>query len=978
MTLPRSTLRLQLHRGFTFDDATAHVDYFAALGVSHLYLSPITTAVPGSMHGYDTVDYTAVNPELGGEAALRRLADALHTRQMGIVADIVPNHMGIWSVCNAWWQDVLEWGRHSAHARHFDIDWHSPDPALRGKVLAPCLGGQYGAELAAGRITLAFDAKRTRFAARYAEHVFPICPVDYAAILRAGATAAEADASLEPELAALAERFDNLTPQPEERERATSALEALREYVAAHGTQSIENALAAYAPHMGVTRERLHRLLERQFYRLAWWRAAADEINWRRFFDICSLAAIRTERAEVFEAAHALILRLYTEGVIDGVRIDHVDGLVDPREYCHRLRERLTERQTQRPPQFGDARAYLVVEKILAAGETLPADWDADGTTGYDFMNEVGALLHDPRGEPPLTAAWNDLAASDLSFVDAARAARRTILAEHLSAELDRASRALHRLAREHPATRDFTFSAIRRALTELAVHFPVYRIYPANGTRTPADEPYFQIALDGARASLPASYAGILDRIDLWLGGREARDEPTDSSSKATGTSTASMASTASPIGTPGRERRTACAYFAQLTAPLAAKAVEDTAFYRYGRLLSRNEVGADPGVFALTVEQFHASNLERAERFPHGLVTTATHDHKRGEDVRARLAVLSEIASEWCAVERAWSALNAPHRRTATGELAANEVASGAAASRDWAPGACAEAMLYQTLVGCWPFDLDPSDAPGVEAFAERVATWQLKALREAKLRTSWQAPDLAYEDASRAFLFDILGPQRRDGFLNELASFVARIGPAGAVNSLLQTVVRIASPGVPDLYQGTELWDFSLVDPDNRRLVDFEARRAALADTPPSEQLGNWRDARVKLGIVHRALALRSVSPALFLAGAYLPLRVEGSGAEHVIAFARRHGDAYAIVIGTRLAASLLTPARDLPLVEPSRWEETTIELPPALAGRALFDWLSPAAPKVGDDGRLLVRDALSALPVALLVEEGVPGR
>ncbi|NRO96165.1 malto-oligosyltrehalose synthase [Paraburkholderia sp. NMBU_R16] len=961
MTLPRSTLRLQLHREFTFDDAAANADYFAALGVSHLYLSPLTMAARGSMHGYDVVDYGIVNPELGGEAALKRLADVLRARQMGIVADIVPNHMGIWQAGNGWWLDVLQWGRHSTYARHFDIDWHSPDPALRGKVLAPCLGAQYGAELAAGRITLVFDAQHARFAARYAEHVFPICPVDYAAILRGGATA---ETELDPALATIAERFDNLTPQPEDRTRASSALDALRGYVATHGTQAIENALAAYGPHAGASRERLHRLLDRQFYRLAWWRTAADEINWRRFFDIGSLAAVRTERAEVFEAAHALILRLYTEGIIDGVRIDHIDGLVDPRDYCHRLRERFAQRQGQRPPQLGDARAYLIVEKILAAGETLPVDWDADGTTGYDFMDQIGALLHDPNGEAPLTAAWNDLAGSETSFVETARAARRKILAENLSAELDRASRALHRLAREHPTTRDFTFTAIRRALTELAVHFPVYRIYPNNGVRTEDDEPYFQAALDGARASLPASYSAVLDQIDRWLGRHDARDEQAEASNAGAGAA--------------GRERRTACAYFTQLSAPLAAKAVEDTAFYRYGRLLSRNEVGADPGVFALTVEQFHAANLERAQRFPHGLVTTATHDHKRGEDVRARLAVLSEIATEWCAVQRAWSALNAPHRRTATGELAADAAAPGAAASRDWAPGACAEAMLYQTLVGCWPLDLDPSDARGVEAFAERVATWQLKALREAKLRTSWQAPDLAYEAASRAFLFDILAPQRRDGFLNELAVFVARIAPAGAVNSLLQTIVRIASPGVPDLYQGTELWDFSLVDPDNRRPVDFEARRAALADTPPSERLGTWRDARVKLGIVHRALALRAVSPALFLAGAYLPLRVHGSGARNVVAFARRHGDAYAIVVGTRLAAALLSPQRDLPLVEPSRWEDTSIELPLALAGRALFDWLSPAAPKVGDDGRLFVREVLSALPVALLVEEGVPGR
>lgn len=961
MTVPRSTLRLQLHRGFTFDDAAAQVDYFATLGVSHLYLSPITAAVPGSLHGYDTIDYGTVNPELGGEPALRRLAETLSARQMGIVADIVPNHMGIAGGHNAWWLDLLEWGRHSAHARYFDIDWHSPDPALRGKVLAPCLGAQYGDELAAGRIVLTFDTRRARFSARYAEHLFPICPVDYPAILRA---AARAEAPSDAALGLLAERFDGLTTQPEDRARAQEALNALGEFVTAQGLAAFDMVLAAYSPHTAASRERLHRLLERQFYRLAWWRTAADEINWRRFFDIDTLAAVRAERIEVFEAAHTLILRLFAEGIIDGVRIDHVDGLLDPREYCQRLRERLTEREAERPQQFDGARAYLVVEKILGRDEALPSDWHVDGTTGYDFMNDVCALLHAPSGEAPLTAAWNEIAGSDAPFADEARAARRTILAENLPAELDRATRALHRMAREHPATRDFTFLAIRRAVTELAVHFPIYRLYPFNGQRTSADEPYFQAAFAGARAMLPAADHGVLEQIDRWLGGGQSHDEGPN----------APHASAQVPA--PGRERRAAGALFAQLTAPLAAKAIEDTACYRYGRLLSRNEVGADPGAFSLSVEDFHAANLERVRSFAHTLVTTATHDHKRGEDVRARLAVLSEIAGDWCATLRAWSTLNAPQRRTAGGELAADAMLPGAVASHNWAPGPTAEAMLYQTLVGSWPHDLDVSDADAVDAFAQRVAAWQWKALREAKLRTSWRAPDPAYEAASRDFLLDILAPQRRDGFLGELSRFAARIGRAGAANSLLQTVLRLTSPGVPDLYQGTELWDFSLVDPDNRRPVDFAQRRAWLAQTPPSEQLANWRDGRVKLGVVHRALMLRSVSPALFLQGEYVPLVVKGSRAQHAIAFARRHGDAYAIVIGTRFAASLLAPQSDVPLVDPATWEDTFIALPAELTGRALFDWLSPAAPKADDSGRLYLCDALCALPVAVLVEEGVP--
>ncbi|MGV2290921.1 malto-oligosyltrehalose synthase [Trinickia sp. YCB016] len=942
MTVPRSTLRLQLHRGFTFDDAAAQLDYFATLGVSHLYLSPITAAVPGSTHGYDTVDYSSVNPDLGGESALVRLADAARAHQMGLIADIVPNHMGIDGAHNAWWLDILEWGRHSAYSRYFDVDWHSPDPALRGKVLAPCLGAPYGEELEAGRITLQFDKDAVRFFAGYAHHVFPICPADYASILQAAE---------HPELAALAQGFAGLTPQPADQPRAEGARKTLREFIAhAHGMPAIGALLDTYAPDTPVGRDRLHRLLERQFFRLAWWRTAADEVNWRRFFDVSTLAAMRAERPEVFEVTHALILKLFSLGVIDGVRVDHVDGLVEPREYCLRLRQRLSEIEAERPPQLDGQRAYLIVEKILGRGEALADDWGVDGTTGYDFMNDVGALLHDADGAAPLTAAWAEISGSKRSFADEALIARRKILTEHLSAEHDRAARALHRITRENPATRDFTFTSIHRALGELAVRFPVYRFYPQNGIRSAADDVYFDRALDAARDALPRADHEVLERIAGWLGGK-APDEGAMQAQQQSGNA-------------PAPQRRTAPALFSQLTAPLAAKAIEDTACYRYGRLLSRNEVGSDPGEFALSLDDFHAANLARAQHFPHAMLATATHDHKRGEDTRARLAVLSEIAAEWSATLHAWSTLNTPQRRVLNGN------------DRDWAPGPAAEAMLYQTLVGCWPLDLDPSDEGGVKALAERVAAWQEKALREAKLRTSWYARDEAYEAASREFLFDILAPQRRDGFLQALPEFVVRIGRAGALNSLLQTVLRLTSPGVPDLYQGTELWDFSLVDPDNRRPVDFAKRNAWLTGTPPSEQLANWRDARVKLGIVHRALTLRAVSPALFLEGSYIPLAVRGKLARHVIAYARRHGDAYAIVIGTRFSATLLDDGRDVPHVDPAKWGDTVVTLPKPLGARALFDWLSPAAPKADDAGELSVSDALSALPVAILVEEGVP--
>ncbi|GAB7526568.1 malto-oligosyltrehalose synthase [Paraburkholderia sp. 2C] len=953
MTVPRSTLRLQFHQGFTFDHALAHIEYFAALGISHLYASPVTTAAPGSMHGYDTVDYTRVSTECGGETALKRLADKLHERGMGLIIDIVPNHMGVAGsgAQNGWWRDILEWGRHSAYARHFDVDWHSPDPALRGKVLLPCLGAPYGEELAAGRIKLRFAADTGRFDIEYGDHVFPVCPIDYAALLQAADRA---------DLNAMAEQFRGLTTQPADQPRAAQACDALRDFAKQNGTTAIEFVLQAYAPEDPLTRDHLHRLLERQHYRLAWWRTAADEVNWRRFFDISTLAAVRVERPEVFEAVHALVFRLYAEGVVDGVRIDHIDGLAEPREYCQRLRQRLSELREGAP--------YIVVEKILARGEPLRDDWPVDGTTGYDFMNDVGALLHDPRGAQPLAATWAEISGRSAVFADEALIARRKILTENLAAELDRAARALHRIARDSLTTRDFTYTSIRRVTGELAAHFPVYRIYPQNGLRSAADNVYFDKALDAARHLLSRADRTVLERVDMWLG--SGIDEPAGAREAAAGAFNHAAAA-----------RRTVQTLFSQLTAPVAAKAIEDTACYRYGRLISRNEVGADPGEFAISVDQFHASNLERARRYPHAMLVTATHDHKRGEDVRARLAVLSEIADEWSATLRAWSTLNTPLRRAPAGDATVD------APTDDWAPGPAAEAMMYQTLVGCWPPELGADDEAGVAALAERVAQWMLKGLREAKLRTNWFAPDEAFENASRAFLFDILAPQRRDGFLRELSAFVARISRAGVINSLQQTILRLASPGVPDLYQGTELWDFSLVDPDNRRPVDFEKRAAMLAEQPPSAFLADWHDGRVKLAIVQRMLALRTHLPELLSQGAYLPLAVEGAHAERAIAFARRQGNAWAVVIATRLAVPLLVEdhasakdgdrARgDVPLVDPARWEDTAVRMPEELFGRAMFDWVSPAAPKVEDNGLLYLRDALTSMPVAVLVEDGVP--
>ncbi|WP_028219548.1 malto-oligosyltrehalose synthase [Paraburkholderia oxyphila] len=966
MTFPRATLRLQLHQGFTFDDALAQLDYFAALGVSHLYLSPITTAQPGSMHGYDTVDYGTVSEERGGEAALRRLADALHARGMGLVVDLVPNHMGVGGAHNAWWLDILEWGRHSAFARHFDVDWHSPDPVLRGKVLMPFLGAQYGEELAAGRIALKFDAALARFFVQYGPHVCPICPIDYATLLQSASHAS---------LDALAAPFQGLTTQPDDQARAAIARDALRAFVEREGTAAIDSALQSWSGADTVTRERLHRLLDRQHFRLAWWRTATDEVNWRRFFDVSALAGVRVERHDVFEAVHKLVFRLYAEGVIDGLRIDHIDGLADPREYCERLRQRLVSLRAQPP--------YLVVEKILAHGEPLREDWPVQGTTGYDFMNDVGALLHDPAGAAPLAESWAAISGQDRPFARIALDARREVLAAYLAAELDHAARALHRIAREQPATRDFTYASVHRVVAQLAMHFPVYRIYPVNGLRGPEDNPWFDLALQAARQALPRASLAALDHVDAWLGARAPDAESGNGAKPARAAQASANAGTrpgngsgtskhvaqnppAAPLSHALIAQRTALTLFSQLTAPLAAKATEDTALYRYGRLLSRNEVGADPDDFARSVEEFHAGNALRQRRFPYAMLATATHDHKRGEDVRARLAVLSEIAPEWSATLRAWSTLNQPHRRND-----ATPPSSSGSMAGEWAPGPAAEAMLYQTLVGCWPPELDAGDEARVRELAERVAQWQLKALREAKLRTNWLVPNEAYESDCQAFLFDILAPQRRGGFLQALATFVARIAPAGAVNTLLQTVLRLTSPGVPDLYQGTELWDFSLVDPDNRGPVDFALRAAALDQDTPAAKLAHWRDAHVKQASIARLLALRARAPELLREGEYWPLEVRGALAAHALAFARRHGNTWAVVIGTRHAAALLEG--DLPLVESTRWDDTAVVLPKGCPAADLHDWLSDAkraATKHDQDNVLYLRDVLSAMPVAVL--------
>lgn len=869
MSPPRTTMRLQLHRGFAFADAGALAPYFAALGISHIYASPIMTARRGSMHGYDAVDPTRINPELGGEDAFRRFVAELRRHELGLIVDIVPNHMATGSA-NAWWMDVLRHGRGSACAHYFDIDWEPPTRGLANKILLPVLGRPYGAALEAGEITLGRDTEQSTFVIRYFDHVFPLAP---------GQALGEA---------------------------------ALRDFDvgSAHG------------------RERLHALLERQHYRLAWWRTANDEINWRRFFDINELVALRVEDEDVFEAVHAKLFQLYGEGLIDGVRVDHIDGLTDPEKYCRALRQRLRALERQRPPDAPKGEAYIVVEKILARDEVLPGQWRTDGTTGYDFMDEVSAVLHDERGGPVLRDLWQRLSERPGDFEVEEELARRQILERSFFAQRDALVETLSTFAQSRLATRDYSCAAIRRCLTEILVSFRVYRIYARVDRKTsPADQTFLSRAIARATETCLPGDRQLLLALGNWLGGKSI-DPSLD------------------------QLQNVALARFEQLSAPLCAKAVEDTAFYRYGCLLSRNDVGFDPRAFACSTDEFHRRMGERLAAFPRAMLATATHDHKRGEDVRARLAVLSEIPQDWTEAVERWIASSQASRTAAAGDLM---------------PSGGDLAMLFQIIVGAWPHGLEVADQAGLTAFADRIATWQRKALREAKMHTDWSAPNAAYEHAAADTIAWLFGGGA--GLLAELAAFARRIAAAGAANALAQMVVKLTAPGMPDIYQGCEYWDLSLVDPDNRSAVDFAARQRSLGTAPLDELVTTWQDGRLKQFVMARILALRKKIPGLFSAGQYVPLTTSGPQAERVVAFARTSPDAAVIVAFCRFSTRCADG--DTSRLYVSRCSETHVAIPRALDG-IFSDVLRPER-TIALTSPIAAQQLLGRMPIAVLASE-----
>lgn len=951
----RSTARLQFHREFTFDDAIPLVAYFNQLGVSHLYASPILKARAGSLHGYDVVDPTQVNPELGGEAALERLVAELRQYGMGLIVDIVSNHMAVGGGDNPWWLDVLKWGRKSRYSRFFDIHWNSPYPALSGQLLVPFLRSHYGEVLAAGEITVHFNNDTGEFYARHFDHHFPLCLTSYSHILLN---------THDPVLQAFAQSFSTLENVVNGWEAADALHTELRDAAQPAAQQAALNAALAYynlspadvaaiestlpgeVAHIDLQTDsnlnRLHNLLELQHYRLASWRTAADDINWRRFFDVNELGGLRVERQEVFEAIHAKIFELIKKGLIEGLRIDHVDGLANPRTYCRKLRRRLDRLAPQRPAEAKVVHLPLYAEKILADGEQLPRDWLLDGTTGYEFMNQVSLLQHDPKGAFQLYDLWRRVSGREGSFTDEVIEARRLVLSSNLVGDVEMVAQGLLSIACMDIATRDLTLSALRRALIELVVHFPVYRTYVTACGRTSQDQvEYFNIALEGAKSTLAEADWPLLDYLNAWLGGDALHSLP------------------------PGEARdlrRKVLTRFQQLTSPAAAKAVEDTACYRSAVLLSRNDVGFDPQRFSAPPEQFHARNLERLASFPHNLLATATHDHKRGEDTRARLAVISERSVWFSEKVEQWQTLAKPLRVN---------VNDGTAPS----PGD--ELILYQTLLGCWPPMLEPDDKSGMETFLKRLLHWQQKAIREAKLRSHWSLPNEEYESVCANFLTRLLTDDVLRDLRHDLAAAAASLAPAGIINSLSQTLLRMTCPGVPDLYQGTEGWDFSLVDPDNRQPVDFASHNLALgsaSSAPFRELIQHWQDGRIKQRLIHHTLNARKTHAALFAHGDYQPLEVVGAHADHIIAFAREYRGEWALVVTPRLTASLLSNSL-VPLIPATAWEDTAVKLPAAFRARALRSVLTTGASHKADADRLLVSEMLDEFPVHIAVATAV---
>jgi len=942
MHVPASTYRLQLHPDLGFAGAAALVDYLDRLGITDCYASPVLAATPGSTHGYDVIDHARIAPELGGEPPLIELATRLRDRGMGLLLDVVPNHMSISSSLNGWWSDVLENGPSSPYARFFDIDWDPPKIDLKAKVLLPILGDQFGRVLERGEIQIRYEAEA--FVVACSGTVLPIAPRTWPHLLEPmlaelrGARGDLHSSVLELEsiltsLEHLPLRTDTDRAKVRERRREKEiAKQRIVRLLEQHPETAgvLERAVAGIngTPGDPSSVDRLEALLADQGYRPSFWRVASDEINYRRFFDINELAAIRVEEPAVFRAVHAIPLRLVKQGLVTGLRIDHVDGLLAPRQYLTDLHHALTVETRTPETKRG---CYLVVEKILGEGERLPAEWPVQGTTGYEVATLLTRLLVTVPGVSALGEIYQGFTDQRIPLADVVYDSKLLVLKTAMSAELTVLARKLDDISEQQRASRDFTLNSLQDALAEVIACFPVYRTYIdlADSIVAASDRRQIETAVRAAKLRNAATSASIFD----FIAGLLLLDEPP-------GLDETQVAA-----------RRDFVLRFQQLTSPVTAKGLEDTAQYRHVPLAALNEVGGHPGAIAL--DDFHAACVRRALETPRGMSATSTHDTKRGEDVRARLCVLSELPVDWQQALVRLVPLARPHHKT-YGVPDANE-----------------EYLLYQTLLGAWPPGMAEPDA----AFVARIQQYMNKALREAKVHTSWINPNESYEDDVNAFIARLLDPGSGAGFLAELGKLRAKIERPGYFNSLSQVVLKIGIPGVPDFYQGTELWDGCLVDPDNRRPVDFARRQRLLdelrhdAEADPvalTERLvATLEDGRIKMFVTTRCLTLRRARRELFAAGSYEPLTTTGAHRDRVIGFARAHAGQRVIVACGRHYTAISEPSRD-PIG--ARWNDTELEV----GTRRYRDIITGRTHAGSKAGTLGLRDVFAHLPVAMLEE------
>jgi (1->4)-alpha-D-glucan 1-alpha-D-glucosylmutase len=980
--LPESTYRLQFHAKFTFRDATAIIPYLSELGVTHVYASPYFKANHGSMHGYDVIDHCELNPELGTVEDFETFVAALSAYGMWHIADMVPNHVGIATNDNTWWNDVLENGPASLYAHYFDINWAgSPQTNLKGRVLIATLGSMYGQELEQGNLQVAFE--NGSFFVSYHERRFPLSPRTYPVILQDGAGELKADESTLNEYRWIVEACAQLPDRCEraavaaERHRAVQEIKSRLAKLASDNT-AIGNFIAQQVkatngiPNQPRSFDRLDDLLRHQCFRLAFWRTAPDEINYRRFFDINDLAALAMERPEVFSATHRFILNLLAQRIVAGLRIDHPDGLYDPRTYFQRLqthyvlelareaaasfpvlrelpwdelRPHLLERLERMMPSVratpSDPLLYVLGEKILAVDESVPKSWPIHGTSGYEFLNMVNGLFVDVAAQAAFDKIYQGWTGVRASSADLIYAKKGMIQEISLASELNMLAGELKRIAERSRYGIDFSFHSLHTALKQVIACFPVYRSYIDADGPSPEDVHYIEKAVACAAGrnpkTDPAIYQFIRDTLLAENGDSLSADE---------------LAS-----------RRHFAGKFQQLSSPVMAKGVEDTVFYIYNRLLSLNEVGGDPAQFGVSAQKLHAFFEQRQRNWPYSMSTLSTHDTKRSEDVRARLNVLSEMPDEWQAALQRWGDLNARHRNVI---------------DETPAPGRNDEYALYQMLLGAWPPDASESTA-----FEQRVQGAMLKSMREAKLSTSWLDPDQKYEAAMHAFIETILDESRSPEFLEDFRRFHQTVSRFGAINSLSQSVIKLTAPGVPDTYQGNEILDFSLVDPDNRRPVDFAQRRRLLQELNTdaslagvvfkvdkfckAEELG-----AVKLHIHQTALKLRKQYEDLFTTGEYIPLQTSGSKAEHLFAFARSYKQHVAVAVVPRLIWSLGGKGANWPIAS-GVWGDTRVELPVVAQGKNFQNMLTHASIRTVQTGpfNCLAADLLAELPVALLM-------